>query len=306
MVEAARIAYRDFPTVVNEIPESGISYDNKMSEYAKMDSNMQSAQKAIGGSSDTAQLSQSYYWDKIAKGELDDDCQQYYENTVILAVCAQLAIDGCKKVFAVNVNDDILRIRSQPCMKRKKDYPKFMQWTHDIPVTKNGKERPYEDIKKDKNRVKRRIDKDIICPMNWLEDCLDKIQGAEKSSYNDTADYFIKMPGYSDNRHVSKIRRIIEEYDGYTKRLLLLLQDNPDYDDYYNLLMIKTEEVYDKISNIKTSRNTMNRLIGSVLGIDWGVRNEFKYKEATKYIRKTMNVLYKSNPKIFLENFKKC
>jgi len=40
MVEAARIAYREYPTVVNEVPESGMSYNNTMKEYARMDSAM--------------------------------------------------------------------------------------------------------------------------------------------------------------------------------------------------------------------------------------------------------------------------
>jgi len=40
MVEAAWYAYVHYPTVVNEVPESGVSYDNTMSEYARMDSAM--------------------------------------------------------------------------------------------------------------------------------------------------------------------------------------------------------------------------------------------------------------------------
>lgn len=88
MVAAAKVAYERYPTVVNEIPEGGLTYDNTMSEYAKMDSAMQGAQKAIGGSSDTAQLAQSYYWSKLAHGEDDEEAAQYYQNTIILAVLA--------------------------------------------------------------------------------------------------------------------------------------------------------------------------------------------------------------------------
>lgn len=88
MVEAARRAYKDFPTVVNEIPESGLSYDNNLKEYARMDISMQNAQKAIGGSSDSAQLAQSYMWTKIYNNELDDEYLQLYHNTAILAVLA--------------------------------------------------------------------------------------------------------------------------------------------------------------------------------------------------------------------------
>lgn len=304
MVEAARIAYRDYPTVVNEVGESGMSYDNTMAEYARMDSNMQSAQKAIGGSSDTAQLSQSYYWSKIANNEIDDDCRQYYENTVILAVAAQLAIDGCKRVYEVNVNDDIARIRAQECMKKQKDYPKFMKWTHEISVTKNGRERPQDEINKEKNRVKNRIDNEIICPMNWLQECLDKIQGSERKDIIDTKDFFIKIPGPADSRQMSKIRQLVENYDATTRKLILLIKHDSDNADYYNLLDLKSQEILSELKKIKLSKYTMNRLIGSVLGIDWGVRNKYKYQQSSKYVRKMLNLLYHTNKDLFLSNFK--
>ena len=305
MVEAARIAYRDFPTVVNEVPESGITYDNKMSEYAKMDSKMQSAQKAIGGSSDTAQLSQSYYWSKVSRNEMDEDAQQYYENTVILAVCAQLAIDGCKKVFAVDVVSDLERIRKQPCMKKQNDYPKFMKWTHEIPVTKNGKERSQDDIKREKNKISRRIDNSLICPMNWLQDCLDKIQGMNRSNIIDTNKFLISIPGQANGRQISKIRKLVENYDGYTRKLMLLVSEDPDNDDYYDLLFQKSKDVLDELKGLTISKYTMNRLLESVLGIDRGVRKDRKYNESSKYVRKIMNLMYHTNRTMFLDNFKK-
>ena len=88
MVNAAKIAYRDYPTVVNEIPESGKTYENDIRQYAIMDASMQRAQKAIGGSSDSAQISQSYYFDRIFKGINDEETKDLYNNTVILAVLA--------------------------------------------------------------------------------------------------------------------------------------------------------------------------------------------------------------------------
>ena len=306
MVEAARIAYRDYPTVVNEVPESGLTYDNTMEEYARMDSSMQSAQKAIGGSSDSAQLSQSYMWSKVAKGEYDEEYQQLYNNTVILAVLAQLSIDGVKRAYAVNPNDDIKRIRSQDCMKKDKDFPAFMRWTHDIPVTKNGKSRPDEDIKKDRKSVARRIDPDIICPMNWLQNALDTIQGSPRSKYKDTKEFFIHVPGQAHSRQKSKIRALVDDYDGVTKRLLGYLSDNDEDNDVYELLQIKTKETLDELSSLKISKCTMNRLIGSVLDVDHGVRNDRKYKMTSKHTRKMLNLMYKTNKDMFLSFFVKA
>ena len=302
MVEAARIAYRDFPTVVNEVPESGVSYDNTLSEYARMDIQMQNAQKAIGGSSDTAQISQSYMWDKVARGELDDEYKQLYDNTVILAVCAQLAIDGCKKMFDVDVNDDIKRIRSQKVMTREKDYPYFMKYTHKIKTTKNGKDRPPEEIKKERANINARLDYDIVCPMNWLQECLDKIQGASKRNTIDTLEFLIEKPSEKpNNRQISKIRKIVEDYDAFTKYYFATYDENDPSE--LEIIEKKTNEVINSITGIKTSKATVYRLIETSLGNMKYVKKDKQYFKATKYTTKMLNMLYNANKDKFLSCF---
>lgn len=302
MVEAARIAYRDYPTVVNEIPESSITYDNTLAEYARMDTKMQNAQKAIGGSSDSAQLSQTYYWTKIARGEIDDECRQLYENTIILAVLAQVAIDGTKRVFAVDANDDIKRIRRQPCMNRDKDFPKFMKWTRDIKVTKNGKERPSSEIKKEKTRIRRRIDEDLICPMNWLNEALDKVQGMPKSRAVETYEFLSEKPeGKPYAGQMSKIRKIVEEYDAYCKYFSPIASD--DDESGLSPLLEKTEEVMNIVSSMKIGRATLYRLVETTLGLEGRTNKNRIYKNASKYVRKMLNVLYRTNKDNLLNCF---
>lgn len=301
MVEAARIAYRDYPTVVNDIPESGITYRNELHEYAKMDSMMQQAQRAIGGSSDSAQLAQSYMWSKVANGEFDDEYQQLYHNVVILAVLAQVAIDGVKRQYAVDPNDEIARIRDMDCMKRKKDYPAFMKYTHKIQMTKNGEERPYEEIKKEKRSVVKRIDKKLVCPMNYLEEHLDKIQGAIKDNTIDTSDFFIKMKGKANNKQMSKIRELIEEYDGFVRHCMAT---NDNKEEAFSSVLSKTNEIMETVKKLKINAITMNRLIETCLGIMGKTHTDKQYTDATKYITKTFNVLYKANKDMFLSNFK--
>ena len=60
---------------------------------------------------------------------------------------------------------------------QKKDFPLFMKYTRDVPHTKNGEELPYEVVKEGKNKLKNRISNEFVCPMNWLQDHLNKIQG---------------------------------------------------------------------------------------------------------------------------------
>lgn len=303
MVEAAKKAYKEYPTVVNAVSESKSTYDNNLEDYAKMDSLMQSAQKAIGGSSDSAQLAQSYMWTKIANGEIDEEYEILYHDVVILAVLAQLAIDGCKKIFEINVNDEIKRIRSQKCMDKEKDFPKFMRYTHKIPITKNGKDRPYEEIKKDKDRVVKRIDNDIICPMNWLIECLEKIQGAGSPTGIDIKTLMVEKPKpKATDMQMRKIRKIIEDYDAFTIGYMYNDESFPtEYSE--SLLKNKSEEVYEKISNMKISLSTMYRLIESCMGYNGRTNIDKVYKNATKYATKTLNVLHHSNRERFLSCF---
>ena len=192
-------------------------------------------------------------------------------------------------------------------MNRKQDYPKFMKWTAKIPVTKNGKERPQNDIKREKNKVQNRIDDTLICPMNWLQDALDKIQGVDKKHSIDTTEFFIYQSGPANNRQMGKIRKIVEDYDAYTRRIMILIKetfDPMDSADYIELLNVKTEEVLRELQGKKISFVTMNRLISSALGIDNGVRNDRKYNNATKYTRKILNLLYKCDKEKFLKCFK--
>lgn len=213
----------------------------------------------------------------------------------------QLAIDGCKKVFAVDVNNDIERIRNQSCMKKEKDYPKFMKWTHDVQRTKNGKERSQSDIQIDKNKIKKRIDDSIVCPMNWLQYYLDKIQGIDKSNIIETHMFLVPKPhGTAKATQMSKIRKLIEEYDAFVKLNILYCHE---IDDYF-IIEEKTQEVMDRISSIKMSPVTIRRLIETSLGIEKNTPSNKRYTKATKYTRKMMNILYRTNKEKFLNCFK--
>jgi hypothetical protein len=214
----------------------------------------------------------------------------------------QCAIDGVKREYAVDPNDEIARIRDMKCMQRKKDFPLFMKYTHKIPVTKNGKERSYEDIKKDRDHVVKRIDKDIICPMNYLQTALDKIQGAPKKEAIDTAEFFVKIKGTANNRQMSKIREMIEKYDAFVRYKMIYIQDKPEN---FDEILERTELLLEQIKKIKISAVTMNRLIETCLGVMGRANKDSQYSEAVKYMMRTFNILYQANKERFLSNFQK-
>lgn len=302
MVKAAKYAYEHYPTVVNEVPESGKTYDNTPHAYALMDSAMQFSQRNIGSSSDTAQLCQSYMFDKIYKNQFDDDYKQLYEDVIVLAVLAQLAIDSCKKNFNIDIAEEIKRIRGQKCMNREKDFPKFMVYTHKIPVTKNGKERPYGDIKKDKRKVQDRIDETIECPMNWMHECIDKIQGVKRETWIDTIEFLVPKPKKQPKAsQMAKLAKLVDEYDGFIKSYIMGT-DSKEGDDIeiVDVLKQKTEELYQTVSKMRLSEATMHRLISCCLGYEGGGHGDRIFDIISKHSLRMLNVLYRTNRERFL------
>lgn len=313
IVRCAKECYLKYPTIVNSLKESGITYNNTMSDYSKMDNKFSGSKMGIGWSSNLAQLALTYYWTEKAKENPDKDrMKELYDNFIILSVLAQVIIDGCKREYEIVGEDEIKRISKLPCMTMRKeiagksvkcDFPEFMKYTREIKYTKNGKELPYEEVNEKKSKLKERINNDLQCPMNWLEEWLDKIQGSSTSNTTPTSEFFVKMNGKPNNRQMSKIRSLIEKYDLVTKSIHISEQDEDTIADKLveesNILLNELGKI--KISNIVT----INRLIETSLGLETGVGVSKKLIGVnTRYTRKILNYLYKIDKDRFLINFK--
>ena len=186
---------------------------------------------------------------------------------------------------------------------KKADFPLFMKYTRDVPVTKNGKDLPYDVISAARDKIKGRINPELICPMNYLQAHLDTIQGASRKHTIPTEDFFIRMSGAGNSRQVSKVVQLAKEYDTYLKQNIDKL-----YDDAARFEFIeKTQDFYDKVAKIKISNIvTINRLIEIALNLDVAdnkIKRNFKHLEAHKYGRLILKSLYKSDPEKFLSSF---
>ena len=318
IVKASKICYENYPTVVNALKESGVSYQNTKTAYADMDNKFSGTQMGIGWSSNLAQLAMTYYWTELAKENPNEDLlKEYYDNFTILAVLAQLVIDSCKRSFEIDGEDEIKRISKLPCMSLTKtieidedkfktikcDFPEFMRYTREIPHTKDGKELPSEVVSKNKSKLRRRINPDLQCPMNWLEEWLDKIQNISSVNTVPTKEFFIKMNGEANRRQMTAIMELVKEYDNYVKSF----NANPpkSEDEYVFTIIEKAEAILEKLKSINV-RNvlTINRLIEVALGLSNEVGASYKRQyDPAKYTRKLLNLLYKYNKDRFLANF---
>lgn len=182
------------------------------------------------------------------------------------------------------------------------DLPEFMKYTKEVKTTKNGKEIPYEEIKGKRNKIKNRINKNLVCPMNWLQEELNTIQMASNENTIPTEEFFVKMDGVGNNRQMAKIRLLVEEYDSYVKELLLSYEEN---EVAYENFIEKSHEIIEKLKSIKIGNIiTINRLIETSLNIDKYNNNKHtRNHNDSKYTRKILNLLYRMNKDKFLINF---
>jgi hypothetical protein len=172
-----------------------------------------------------------------------------------------------------------------------------MKYTKEIKYTKDGKELPHEEVLETKNKLKNRINYDLSCPMNWLEEWIDKIQGNTTTDTIPTENFFIKMSGRADSRKISKIQILLQNYDLFTKK-------TDDTIEYYQQMVDKFKKLLEDCSKIKTKNLIMfNRLIEVSLGLDKGNNQHNKKNEGTKYCRKMLNLLYKIDKHKFIQNF---
>lgn len=317
MVACAARCYLEYPTIVNALKESGISYRNTKLDYAKMDSKFSKSRMGIGYSSNLAQLAMTYYWTEMQKPEPDEQLlRDLYDTFIILSVLAQVVIDSTKREYEVDANQEIERISNLPYMTKtrevvkngtiknvKYDFPEFMKYTREIKYTKNGKELPQEDVDNAKTKLKARINPELTCPMNWLEDVLDGIPNASTSLTIPTKNFFIKAEGRANNRQMATIAALAENYDNWIKAELC----NPlfDWRDFNEGLMEQARNIEEELQKIKVGNIvTINRLIEIALGLssEKGVSVCRAY-HPEKHTRKILNLLYRMDKRKFLSNF---
>lgn len=316
MVLCAKWAVQHCPTIVNSVEESGIVYDNTPEAYALMDNTFAKAQLGIGWSSNVCQLAMTYYWTELSKGEFADmdKVKLLYDNCTILSVIAQIVIDGCKKVYSVNAIDDIKRIQKMECMTwlnskgAKKDFPEFMKYTRAVPFMKNGKERSYEDIQDDKNKLNRRINYELVCPMNDLQRVIDNIDTKDRERTIDTIE-FLNLREHTDSStrryRMSKIRKLANALHDFMKQQSSAVDTDDKY-LYVELIAMKMEEVIQQVKSIsKNDEDLFNRMIEICIGCYTNLGGSLWKQQRAVVADSTiiLNLLYKSNKDLFLKQF---
>lgn len=156
-----------------------------------VDNKLSHAQSAIGTSSNIAQLAQTYMYN------FDD--KKYKDYVCILSVLAQVAIDSAKRAFDIDIVTEIERIKNDMEVN-KNGYPLFWKHVKDK-KTKIG----------DKKFNAEKINKELICPMNYLMNLKFKNSRSGESTLP-MSYFFNKFELKEDRRMSKKVEKLIEKY----------------------------------------------------------------------------------------------
>lgn len=290
IVELAKKAYNECPTILNKIGYDTNNYDKSMLSYSKMDSSIAAAQYNIGSASNIAQLALSYWFDGGCK---DRDLEDVF---IICSVLAQVAIDSSKRSFKIKVGKELARIVRMPCMKHIPRYPRFYA---DVQKYKNKKK------KSNKLIIKEEDVGDFNCPMDIMykiveEGVIDlrKNKKLNTETYRE-CEYGVKpiFEYKADKVNVNreqykKVIGIVKEYNEVVKGL------DETKDSYHEERLNEFEACMDRLKNVTLNKDTLYTLIA------------YAFQQGNEYLRNSMLVvLYdkdkSKNKKMFLDCFKK-
>lgn len=284
IVEYAKYCYKNYPTIVNNIPKEKNSYDYSLENFAAIDNNLAAAQRAIGESSNLAQICLTYTYN------FPD--QKYQDYVCILSVLAQVAIDNAKRRFDIDLTEEIQRIKNDMDIKTN-GYPVF--W---------GLIRPKFN--------KTKINTHLQCPMNY-------IYGLRLNKYKDKAStlpmeyFFIKHEMTEHKRKSRKVEELIQKYslelyDRYQKPGSTGEIDDETLTENYLLLRNDFDKLIEDIHQITISSNylgMMSWLINRAFLIGAGAKRNKRDMLATLEQNKAilLKTLYEVSPKNFLKCF---
>lgn len=278
IVTYSKYCYENYPTIVNNIPKEKNSYSLSLENYAAIDNNLSAAQLAIGESSNLAQVCLTYTYN------FED--QKYKDYVCILSVLAQVAIDNAKRRFDIDLTEEIARIKK------------------DMNIKENGYPAFWSIIRREFN--KRRINKKLVCPMNYIFD-IEVGKYRSSSSTLPMTDFFVKHNTELDRRKSKKVEELIQKYS------LSLYENNVDSgEDNENYLLLRNDfdELINDIRQVYISKNYLGMmawLIDRAFLITPNIRSNNDNISTTIHTNKSLllKVLYDVNSEAFLACFQR-
>lgn len=278
IVNHAGYCYRNYHTIVNNIPKSTKAYKNTLKNYADIDNKLAASQNDIGISSNQAAICLTYSYNYPD--------QKYIDYICILSVLAQASIDSSKRAYAVDITSEIKRIKSDMDIKSN-GYPRFWRCIHP----------EYQGY----------INNSLKCPMNEVAQF--KLQ--RRSEYSHTipnSQFFQKYELNESRRKCKRVENLIQKYS-----LELFDYNRSDDQEYEEYLLLRSDfdQLIQDIRQTYISNNylgLMSWLIDRALMITPDVIRTAGQMQSqlNKNRSLLMKVLYAVSPQQFLQCFARC
>lgn len=293
IVNCAKQYYKDYSTIVNNIPKEKNIYSNTPYDFARVDNNLASSQIAIGGSSNLAQICLSYTYN------FDD--QKYKDYVCILSTLAQCAIDNAKRTFDIDLNNEINRIKADMNIPEN-GYPIFWK------TIKEFNDNRY--IKRSKTNVKKKeifYNPELTCPMNYLYENNINVSTPNTPTYS-MDNFFVSYPLEINRRKCKAVEGLIEKYSWN----LMFKQVNKYEEDSDEFLLMRNDfdEMIEDIRKINISSNYLG-LMSWLINRAFTITPQLKGKKDKTISKLNKNkiillqTLYSINSKQFLKCFSK-
>lgn len=281
IVEHARRCYLEYPTIVNNIPKSSKVYEYTLDAFAQIDNALAESQKSIGGSSNLAQISQSY--------TCNFSDQKYVDYVCILSVLAQVAIDNAKRQFDIDLVGEIDRIKRDMNVPENL-FPNFWRLIR-------------RDLKKDK------FNEDLHCPMNCLYD-LELSKFRHDSKTLPISHFFKKFELEKNRKTCKRVEELISRYSFNVFNYNISNENIIDRDEEYLLLRSDFNDLIEDIRSVYISGNYVGLfswLIDRAFSITPNItRNEKIIKTKINANRSILlKILYEVNSANLLKVFSK-
>lgn len=280
VVAHAKYCVENYPTIVNNIPAGKNIYSNTLENFAKVDNNIASRQLEIGSSSNLAQIALTYSYNFSAS--------KYDDAVCILSVLAQVAIDSAKRVFEVDVTEQIKRLKEDINVKGN-GFPPFWSVI-----------RPGFDYKK--------INHMLHSPMGYL--CgLQSPMVRSKTPTRPISDFFVQHELDVNRKTCKRVEDWIEKYTGFVMAGEIDDPENLLYrSESFFLLQAEFDEMVRDIRQLSISKKyagLYSWLLNRAFAITPGVKGQiYRMDSRTSKNRSILlKTLYEVNPKVFLSCF---
>lgn len=272
------MCYKKYPTIVNNIPKDKNVYKNTPLDFANLDNKLSHSQLGIGESSNLAQMALTYSHNFNNKKYLDAVC--------ILSVLAQIYIDSSKRLFDLDLDKELKRIKKDLNVQTI-GYPSFWLLIHPEFNREN-------------------INWRLKCPMNYMRD-LDLMRFRSDEETLPMEHFFIKhkLEDKNEKRKCKKVEEFIQQYsiDLYNFNL----SEDRDWHDPSDLFLIQDnfEDMIENIRKLYISKTYLG-LYSWLLDRGFGITARVYCQENNSNLSKNRSILLKTLYDINKNNLLEC